>query len=189
MMAGMMTLILTGLLFALRTRRALVLENLALRHQLAVLQRAAPRPRLRTSDRLFWVLLSRLWSGWADAVSIVQPATVIRWQRSGFKLYWTWKSSRRCPGRPAVAPEIRALIRTMAHANPLWGGPRIHGELQKLGIEISQAAVLRQNPVRTNSGGSFSSPEWWDRLEPRPPRPPTPAGEVFERPPPGLRSP
>ena len=116
MMAGMMTLILTGLLFALRTRRALVLENLALRHQLAVLQRAAPRPRLRTSDRLFWVLLSRLWSGWADAVSIVQPATVIRWQRSGFKLYWTWKSSRRCPGRPAVAPEIRALIRTMAHA-------------------------------------------------------------------------
>ena len=143
MMAGMMTLILTGLLFALRTRRALVLENLALRHQLVVLQRAAPRPRLRTADRLFWVLLSRLWSGWADAVSIVQPATVIRWQRSGFKLYWTWKSSRRCPGRPAVAPEIRALIRTMTHANPLWGAPRIHGELQKLGIEISQAAVSK----------------------------------------------
>ncbi len=84
MMAGMITLILTGLLFALRTRRTLVLENLALRHQLAVLQRAAPRPRLGTSDRLFWVLLSRLWSGWADAVSVVQPATVIRWQRTGF---------------------------------------------------------------------------------------------------------
>ena len=143
MTAGMMTRILTGLLFALRTRRALVLENLASRHQLAVLQRAAPRPRLRTSDRLFWVLLSRLWSGWADAVSIVQPATVIRWQRSGFKLYWTWKSWRRCPGRPAVAPEIRALIRTMAHANPLWGAPRMHGELQKLGIEISQATVSK----------------------------------------------
>ena len=143
MMAGMTTLILTGLLRVLKTRRALVLENLALRHQLAVLQRAAPRPRLRTSDRLFWVLLSRLWSGWADAVSIVQPATVIRWQRSGFKLYWTWKSWRRYPGRPAVAPEIRALIRTMAHANPLWGAPRIHGELQKLGIEISQATVSK----------------------------------------------
>jgi putative transposase len=143
MMTGMTPLILTGLLRVLRTRRALVLENLALRHQLAVLQRAAPRPRLRTSDRLFWVLLSRLWSGWADAVSIFQPATVIRWQRSGFKLYWTWKSWRRCPGRPAVAPEIRALIRTMALANPLWGAPRIHGELQKLGIEISQAAVSK----------------------------------------------
>ena len=73
MMAGMLTLILTGLLFALRTQRALVLENLALRHQLAVLQRTAPRPRLRTADRLFWVLLSRLWSGWTDVVSVVHP--------------------------------------------------------------------------------------------------------------------
>ena len=143
MMAGMLTLILTGLLRWVRTHRALVLENLALRHQLGVLQRTASRPRLRCTDRLFWVLLSRLWSGWADAVSIVQPATVIRWQRSGFKLYWTWKSWRRYPGRPAVAPEIRALIRTMAHANPLWGAPRIHGELQKLGIEISQATVSK----------------------------------------------
>jgi putative transposase len=78
MMAGMIPLILTGLLRVLRTRRALVLENLALRHQLAVLQRTAPRPRLRTAARLLWVLLSRLWNGWTDAVSIVQPATVIR---------------------------------------------------------------------------------------------------------------
>src|SRR4029453_17035338 len=98
MMAGMIPLILTGLLRVLRTRRALVLENLALRHQLAVLQRTAPRPRLRTSDRLLWVLLSHLWSGWSDGVSIVQPATVIRWQRSGFKLFWTWKSRRNGPG-------------------------------------------------------------------------------------------
>jgi putative transposase len=143
MMASMLTLILTGLLFALRTRRALALENLALRHQLAVLQRAAPRPRLRRSDRLFWVLLSRLWSGWTDAVSVVQPATVIRWQRTGFKLFWTWKSRRHGPGRPAVAPEIRALIRRMSEANALWGAPRIHGELQKLGLEISQATVSK----------------------------------------------
>jgi putative transposase len=78
MMAGMIPLILSGLLLVLRTRRALVLENLALRHQLAVLQRTAPRPRLRTADRLLWVLLSRLWNRWTDAVSIVQPATVIR---------------------------------------------------------------------------------------------------------------
>jgi putative transposase len=143
MMAGMITLILTGLLRGVRTQRSLVLENLALRHQLAVLQRTAPRPRLRPADRLLWVLLSRLWNGWTDAVSIVQPATVIRWQRTGFKLVWTWRSRRTGPGRPAVAPEVRALIRQMSRANPLWGAPRIHGELQKLGLEISQAAVSK----------------------------------------------
>jgi transposase InsO family protein len=143
MMAGMITLILAGLLRGVRTRRALVLENLALRHQLAVLQRAAPRPRLRTADRLLWVLLSRLWSRWTDAVLIVQPATVIRWQRTGFTLFWTWKSRRNGPGRSAVAPEVRTLIRRMSQANALWGAPRIHGELQKLGIEISQATVSK----------------------------------------------
>ena len=127
MMVVMITLILTGLLRVLRTRRALVLENLALRHQLAVLQRAVQRPRLRRSDRLFWVLLSRLWAGWTDAVSVVQPATVIRWQRAGFKLFWTWKSRRNGPGRPAVAPEVRALIRHMSRANPLWGAPGFTG--------------------------------------------------------------
>jgi putative transposase len=148
MMASMLTLILTGLLFALRTRRALALENLALRHQLAVLQRAAPRPRLRRSDRLFWILLSRLWSGWVETVSIVQPETVIRWHRTGFKLFWTWKSRRHGPGRPAVAPEIRALIRRMSEANALWGAPRIHGELQKLGLEISQATVSKYMACR-----------------------------------------
>jgi transposase InsO family protein len=143
MMADMIPLILIGLLRGVRTQRSLVFENLALRHQLAVLQRTAPRPRLRTSDRLFWVLLSRLWRGWTDAISVVQPATVIRWQRTGFKLVWTWKSRRNGPGRPAVALEVRALIRRMSTANPLWGAPRIHGELQKLGIEISQAAVSK----------------------------------------------
>jgi putative transposase len=158
MMAGMMTSF-TGLLFALRTRRALVLENLALRHQLAVLQRAAPRSRLRTSDRLFWVLLFRLWSGWADAVSIVQPATVIRWQRTGFRLYWTWKSHRNGLGRPAVAPDVQALIRRMSRVNPLWGAPRIHGELRKLGIEISQATVskylVRHRPPPSQTWRTF----------------------------------
>ena len=143
MMADMITLILRGLLRAARTQRSLVLENLALRHQLGVLQRTAPRPRLRTADRLFWVLLSRLWAGWTDAISVVQPETVIRWQRAGFKLFWAWKSRRSRPGRPAVAPEVRALIRRMSIANPLWGAPRIHGELQKLGVEISQAAVSK----------------------------------------------
>ena len=143
MMTGMIPLILTGLLRMLRTRQSLVLENLALRHQLAVLQRTAPRPRLRISDRLLWVLLSHLWRGWTAAISVVQPATVIRWQRSGCKLFWTRQSRRTGPGRPAVAPEVRALIRQMSRANPLWGAPRIHGELQKLGLEISQAAVSK----------------------------------------------
>ena len=143
MMAGMITLILIGLLLGVRTQRSLVLENLALRHQLVVLQRTVPRPRLRTTDRLFWVLLSRLWAGWTDAISVVQPATVIRWHRTGFKLFWAWKSRRNGPGRPAVAPEVRGLIRQMSRANPLWGAPRIHGELQKLGLEISQAAVSK----------------------------------------------
>ena len=89
MMADMITLILTGLLRGARTQRSLVLENLALRHQLVVLQRTVPRPRLRPSDRMFWVLLARLWHGWAEAVAIVQPETVIRWQRTGFRLFWT----------------------------------------------------------------------------------------------------
>ena len=97
MMAGMITVILTGLLRGVRTQRSLVLENLALRHQLAVLQRTAPPPRLRNTDRLFWVLLSRLWAGWTNAIFVVQPATVIRWQRSGFKIFWTSKKWARNP--------------------------------------------------------------------------------------------
>jgi len=139
----MIALVLTSLLRGVRTHRSLVLENLALRHQLAVLQRTAPCPRLRRSDRVFWVLLSRLWRGWAETVSMVRPDTVIRWQRTGFGLFWTWKSRRHGPGRPAVAPEVRALIRRMSEANPLWGAPRIHGERQKLGLEISQATVSK----------------------------------------------
>src|SRR5437867_1110423 len=142
-MAGMLTLALNGFLLVLRTRRSLMLENLALRHQLAVLQRSSPRPRLRISDRLLWVLLCRLWSGWANALSLVKPETVIRWHRTGFKLFWTWKSRRNGPGRPAVAPEVRALIRRMSKVNALWGAPRVHGELQKLGVVISQAAVSK----------------------------------------------
>jgi putative transposase len=100
----MITLILSGLLRGIRTRRALVLENLALRHQLAVLQRTAPRPRLRTVDRLFWVLLSRLWVGWTDAISVVQPATVIRWHRTGFKLFWAPEEPPARTGPPGRRP-------------------------------------------------------------------------------------
>jgi hypothetical protein len=137
----------------LRTRQSLVLENLALRHQVAVLQRTAPRPRLRISDRLLWVLLSYLWRGWAAAASVVQPATVIRWQRSGFKLFWTRKSRRHGPGRPAVAPEVRALIRRMSRANALWGAPRIHGR-----VEGWRGASIGPSPAPARSNGANGLP-------------------------------
>jgi hypothetical protein len=126
---------------SLATHRKLALENLALRQQLVVLQRSVKRPRLKTTDRVFWVLLSRTWSDWANTLTLVKPDTVVRWHRKGFKLYWTWTSRRKGHGRPAVPAEIRQLIRRISQANSLWGAPRIHGELLKLGIEISQAAV------------------------------------------------
>jgi putative transposase len=126
-----------------RTRTALQAEILALRHQLAVIQKnAPPRLRLQRSDRLLWVLLSRWWPGWRHSLHIVRPDTVLAWHRRAFAWYWTRKSRRR-PGRPNVAAEIRNLIRNMSQANPLWGAPRIHGELLKLGIEVAQSTVAK----------------------------------------------
>jgi hypothetical protein len=134
--------IIFGTLFsACCTRRSLALENLALRQQLALLKHRNPRPRLTDSDRLFWLVLSKTWNGWRSALHVVNPATVVRWHRQGFRYYWRWKSRRR--GRPGVDAELRAMIRNMSRANPLWGAPRIHGELLKLGIEVSQATVSK----------------------------------------------
>jgi putative transposase len=136
--------ILFGTLFsALRPRRALILENLALRHQLDVLQRNAKRPRLTNRDRAFWVILSRAWTEWRKPLTLVQPETVIRRHRRGFRLYWKWKSRPRWPGRRTVPQDVCDLIRQMSRDNPLWGAPRIHGELLKLGIEVSQATVSK----------------------------------------------
>ena len=132
--------------FGRRDMTDLVLENLALRQQLEVLQRSVKRPRLRRRDRFFWVLLSRIWSNWRSALTIVKPDTVVRWHRKGFKLYWRWNCRKRGPGRPPVSPEIRALIRQMAQANPLWGAPHIHRELVKLGIEISERTLSNLMP-------------------------------------------
>jgi len=151
--------VLLSLLLSLRTwarsRAALRLEMLALRHQLQVLQRTRPgRLRLSMTDRWFWGLLSRIWTGWRTALVIVKPETVIAWHRRGFRLWWTWKSRRRM-GRPTVPSDVRTLIRTMAQANPRWGAPRIHGELLKLFIDVSQATVAtymgrrRQPPSQT----------------------------------------
>jgi putative transposase len=125
-------------------RAALQAEILVLRHQLLVLQRANQHHRLELSaaDRVLWVWLSRLWPGWRSALLIVKPETVIAWHRKGFRLYWTLKSRVR-NGRPSVSRETRDLIREMSLANPRWGAPRIHGELLKLGIAISQSTVAK----------------------------------------------
>lgn len=124
-----------------RTHMALQAEIAALRHQIAVLQLSAPRRlRLKQSDRFLWILWSWVWPEWRRWLRILKPDTVVRWHRSAFARYWTWKSRRR-PGRPAVAVSIRDLIRRMSRANRLWGAPRIHGELLKLGIEVAPSTV------------------------------------------------
>jgi putative transposase len=119
-----------------RSRHDLGLELVALRQQLNVLKRKNPRPRLDWWDRLFWVALRRLWSRWAEVLVVVKPGTVVSWHRAGFRLYWRFLSRRR-QGRPRITSDLRALIRRMASENCLWGAPRIHGELLKLGIEVS----------------------------------------------------
>ena len=129
------------------SRTDIVLENIALRHQVAVLSRERRCPRLRRLDRVFWVWLSRLWGRWRTALVIVRPETVTRWHRQGWRIYWRWKS-RRKTGRPATDAELRALIRRMARENPLWGAPRIHGELLKLGFAIAQTTVAKYMPRR-----------------------------------------
>jgi len=98
--------------------------------------------RLVTADRWFWAWLSRSWPAWRRAVVIVKPETVIAWHRQGFRRFWTWKSRRRV-GRPPVPADVRALIRAMSEGNTLWSAPRIHGELLKLGIDVSQATVAK----------------------------------------------
>src|SRR5262245_30773600 len=137
--------------------RELALENLALRQQLAVYKRRLPRPRLRRTDRLFWTGLSRIWSGWRQSLVIVTPDTVLRWQRRRVRAYWTQLSGRTTVGRPPISAEIRALITRIATANPLWGAPRVHGELLKLGIEWPNVACLAScpngGPTRLRLGG------------------------------------
>lgn len=139
----MIPTLLKVLISTLATHRDLALENLALRQQIAVLQRSVKRPRLMRSDRFFWILLTRVCPDWAEMLAIVKPETVIRWHRKGFRLYWTWKSRRNGRGRPAIDPDVRELIQKISRANPRWGAPRVHGELLKLGIEISQATVSK----------------------------------------------
>jgi hypothetical protein len=121
----------------------LAVENLALRQQLAVCRQSIKRPKLRPLDRVFWVWLARLWPNWRSALAIVQPDTVVKWHRKGFKLYWRWKSNAGKPGRPPIEREIRDLIRRMSRENPTWGAPRILSELLLLGYNVAEPTVAK----------------------------------------------
>ena len=125
-----------------RHRSDPVLENIALRQQLAIYHHSIKRPRVRNRDRIFWLFLSKLWKEWRTALVIVKPDTVIRWHKKGFKLFWRFKSRQRRLGRPPLESKTTKLIEDMAKANPLWGAPRIHGELIRLGINYVSERTL-----------------------------------------------
>ena len=134
------------LLFSIKLNSYLVIENLAMRQQLAIMKQSIKQPKLRNRDRLFWVILSLLCQRWRDFLIIVKPATVIRWNKKGFNLFWKFKSKLK--GRSKIDPEIRKLIKKFAKANPTWGAPRIHSELIKLGFTVSEATVTNYMPKR-----------------------------------------
>jgi putative transposase len=134
------------------SRTALAAENLALRQQLAVLNRKIHRPQLHQRDRFFWVILSQLWKNWREVLIIVKPETVLKWHRQGFKLYWRWKSKAPL-GRPKIDKEIRELIKWMSLENPLWGTPRIQSELRLLGFDLAESTVAK---YRVRCGASPS---------------------------------
>ncbi len=139
---GIVRTIFLFLRLCITSRSAIAAENLALRQQLGVLQRSVKRPRLRQRDRIFWVWLSRLWADWRPSLIIVEPDTVLRWHRDGFRPYWRWKS-RKKPGRPKIDAEIRSLIRQMSRENATWGAPRIQSELALLGYTVDQSTVAK----------------------------------------------
>ena len=126
-----------------RSRYSLGLEIIALRQQLGIFKRRLPRPRMRIQDRIFRILLRRLWPAWSQVLIIVKPETVVAWHRAGFRLFWRLRSQAKSLGRPKVDAELRSLIRRMVKENPSWGAPRIHGELLKLGFEVSERTVSR----------------------------------------------
>ena len=127
-----------------RSRRRLLLENLALRQQLAVLKRRRARPKLSPFDKLFWVLACRFWTDWRRSLLVVTPETVVRWHRAGFRLYWSWISKvRKQIGRKKLSTEVRELIFRMVAENSTWGAPRIHGELLMLGFDVSERTISR----------------------------------------------
>jgi hypothetical protein len=156
-MVEMLKTALGTLLLLFQSHSRLQVEILALRQQLVVLRRTAPkRVRLRTLDRLLFVLLYRLWPGVLDSIAVIQPDTIVRWHRRGFRALWWWKYRRRL-GRPGIAKDVRDLIREISRANPLWGAPRVHGELLKLGIDVPdrqwRSTCRGSGDRRRNPGG------------------------------------
>jgi len=142
-MLQLLMVVCRALALALRGHREVVLENLALRQQLMAMKRANSRARLQARDRLFWIAVRRIWMNWRTAVVLVRPETVVGWHRTWLRRRWTRRATPRANGRPPVAREIRALVREMATANPLWAAPRIHGELRTLGVDVSERTVSR----------------------------------------------
>lgn len=161
-MARLPRLLLVLIARSLRSRRHLLLENLALRQQLSVLARHRPRPRFSSTDRFLWVMLRRFWPRWRSALILVQPETVVGWHRAGFRLYWAWLSRHQNrAGRRRVSKELRELIFRMVAENRTWGAPRIHRELRMLGFDISERTVLRwmrkapRDPTKAQSWRTF----------------------------------
>lgn len=132
----------------LLSRTSLAMENLALRQQVAVLKRSVLRPRVRLRDRIYWVLLRRMWNGWRDSLLIVRPSTVVRWHRHGWRIFWRWRSHGKS-GRPTITVEVRELIRRLSRENRFWGAPRIQAELERLGYHLAKSTVERYMIRRT----------------------------------------
>ena len=152
-MIALIRFLLTILVLPLRSKRRLQAENAMLRQQVIVLRRKAKgRPQLTNADRWFFVQLYRWFPSILDALTIIRPETLLRWHRAGFRQYWRWKSKRRA-GRPQIQEELRALIQQMNAENRLWGAPRIHGELLKLGFEVSQSTVAKYMVKRRRPPG------------------------------------
>lgn len=143
-MYALLVAVLAAFRVVFRSRLDMSLEIVALRQQVAVLKRKRPRPVLNRIDRLFWTILRSVWPRWTDILVIVKPATVVAWHRAGFRFYWGWRSRAR-GGRPRVTEETRNLIREMRSENANWGAPKIHGELLKLGFDISERPVARSS--------------------------------------------
>src|SRR5258705_7799748 len=142
-MIGLFCFVLAVLASPFKSKLRLEAENAVLRHQLIILRRRLHgRVRLTNHDRWFFIQLYRWFPAILRVLTIMRPETLVRWHRAGFRRYWRWKSRRR-GGRPAVETELRALIRRMSIENPLWGAPRIHGELLKLGFEVAQSSVAK----------------------------------------------
>jgi putative transposase len=114
------------------------------------LRRSVKRPKLSTADRLLWAWLSQIWVDWRSSLLILKPETVICWHRKSFRMFRTWKVRRGQPGRPTVPKEVRKLIRKLSRENPLWGAPRIHGELVELGIDVGERSVGKYMPPHRN---------------------------------------